>query len=330
MNTHRKVGLVVLFNHNYEKNIDLIKKLYKPRFDALKIIMPFYYGNDADVIGVYGNSFTFQTFIAQARPTLEKMDCDDYLIIGDDLILNPEFNCNNIHDKLSIAEGAFYIDAVENVSKCNFNRPLLEASCFSPNYPGLDASANRFVPGYNEAYQILSAKGLVDKTTLHHWKPFFQHFKKGFFKNLKANYKILKGRIWHLLKVLQYKIKPAKLPYPYVFGYSDIILVPKEKLTDWCRYLEVFATWNMFVEMAIPTAIMLLPNTQVCFAPQGKYKTGNVWYPQNPQHFNTISEIINTLISQAENIEDLMRFYPKEYLYLHPVKLSKFSVSVSQ
>ena len=90
--SHSKTGLVVLFNHNYEKNIPLIKQLYNERFSELRILMPFYYGSDKDVISVFGNSFVFHTYIAQAREKIMAMDCDDFLIIGDDLLLNPDFN----------------------------------------------------------------------------------------------------------------------------------------------------------------------------------------------------------------------------------------------
>ncbi|MBR5894129.1 MAG: hypothetical protein IKZ13_01135 [Akkermansia sp.] len=320
----RKIGLIVLFNHNYEQNIPIIKELYKERFEQLKILMPFYYGDDPDVIGVYGNSFLFHTYIAQARTQLMQMDCDDFLIIGDDLLLNPSLNSHNIHEKLSIPLGAFYIDAVENVSRCLYNRPLLEASKFSPHMAGLDKTANRYVPDFDTAYKCLYDKNLIGATTLSCWRPFFPQFKKGFFKNISDNYGILKARIWHLLQMCKYKLRPVKMPYPYVFGYSDIVLIPRERMVDWCRYLEVFATWNMFVEMAIPTAMLLLPNAELCFAKQSSYKTGNVWYPQDPAHFSRISSLIDNLIGKCESPGDLLDNYPAEYLYLHPVKLSKF------
>lgn len=324
MATHRTVGLVVLFNHNYENNIPIIKRLYKERFPHLRILMPFYYGNDDEVIGVFGTSFTFQSYIAQAREELLRMGCDDFLIIGDDLLLNPDIDSLNLHEKLHIPGGSFYIDKVENVSECSYSRPLLEADRFSPYIPGLDGSANRNVPSYEEAYKILSEKGLINTTKLSKWKPFYPAFLPFSFSTLHKNYKILKARVYHLLKVLQYKLCPARMPYPYIFGYSDILLIPKERLLDLCLYLEPFASWNMFVEMAIPTAIMLLPDTNVCFAEGTPYKTGNVWYPQHPVHFNKINGLINNLLQNAKEIESLGSFFPKEYLYLHPVKLSRY------
>lgn len=324
MSTNRNTALIVLFNHNYEKNIDIIKKIYKDQFPLLRIIMPFYYGNDPEIISVYGNSFTFQTYIAQAREKLQELECDDILIIGDDLLLNPEINSHNIHDKLNIPNGAFYIDKIENVSNCDYYRPILEATKFSPHPAGLDTSANRILPSYSEALQILAQKGFTIQTKLSKWNPFYPEFKKPFFNNLYSNYKCFKGRIWHLLKVIQYRLKPVNMPYPYVFGYSDIIMIPKDRLIDFSRYLEVFATWNMFVEMAIPTAMLLQPDSVISYAENHSYKTGNVWYPQNPVHYTTISGIINSIIQNSHTIDDLSNCFPSEYLYLHPVKLSHF------
>lgn len=325
MKQHRKTGLVVLFNHNYEKNIPIIKNLYKTRFSELKILMPFYYGDDEDVLHVYGNSFVFHTYICQAKKALLQMDCDDFLIIGDDLLLNPELNENNIHEKLSIPDGAFYIDGVEDVSKGEYNRPVQEASCFSPFYPGLDSSANRCVPSFDEAFEILKQKNLISSTKLRKWPPYYPEFKKGGLKAIHTNYKIFKARVWHFLKVIQYKLKGVDMPYPYVFGYSDILLIPREKMLELCSYLEVFATWKMFVEMAIPTAISLLPDATVCYASQTNYETGNVWYPSNPKHFTKISGIINDLLNSSTTPSELLSHFPSDYLYLHPVKLSKYN-----
>lgn len=326
MEATRNIGLVVLFNHNYEKNIPIIKALYKERFPKLRILMPFYYGQDEEVIGVFDNSFVFHSYICQARRELMAMGCDDLLVIGDDLLLNPDIDASNVHEKMSIPEGAFYIDKVENVSECRFYRPLLEASRFNPySIPGLDPSANTKVPSYQDAYRILFSKGLISTTRLSKWAPHYPLYEKNLIKNFVVNYKVFKARCYHFLKVLQYRLKPVKMPYPYVFGYSDIILIPTQRMDEFCRYLEVFATWRMFVEMAIPTAMMLLPDTEVYFAENCAYKTGNVWYPQDPAHYHKVSTVINELLSQSKEASDINKYFPKEYLYLHPVKLSRYS-----
>lgn len=329
MSTPRKIGLVVLFNHNYEKNIPIIRKLYAERFPMMSILMPFYYGKDSDVIGVYGNSFIFHTYIAQAREKLMQMGCDDFLIIGDDLLLNPELNSTNIHEKLNIPHGNFYLDGFVNISTGDCYRAIAEAVNFTTLPNGLDSSANRIMPSYDEALRILQEKKLIGSSVLSKCRPFYPEWKKPFFKHIHQNYKILRARAWHFRNMIKWKFHPRKASYPCVFGYSDIVLVPKERMEEWCRYLEVMATWRMFVELAIPTAIFLLKDAEVSFSDTTSYKTGNVWYPQNPAHFSKISGVINQMLDASNNnMAGLVSAFPKEYLYLHPVKLSRFAVDV--
>ncbi len=322
-----KVGLVVLFNHNYEKNIPLIKNIYRSRFPNLRILMPFYYGNDEEVIGVYGNSFTFQTYIAQARDKIMAMNCDSYLIIGDDVYLNPDINNSNLHSNLSLSEESFYIDSVCNVSLGEYSRPILEATRFNPNAMGLDPSVNRLLPTYDEAYRILQEKGVIGSTRLSTWKIFFRRFRKPFLSHLAYNRYVIISRCYHILRKLQYWLKPVKMRYPYVFGYSDLIVVPATHMKKWCQYLEIFATWGMFVEMAIPTAMLLLKQAKISFSDEITLKTGNVWYPYNPSHQAKIEAIINELYTNASTLEKLAKLFPKNYLYLHPVKLSRYAAS---
>lgn len=318
----RTTGLVVLFNHNYEGNIPLIKEYYKKRFPVLRILMPFYYGDDEEVIGVYGHSFVFQTYIAQAREKLMQMPCDDFLIIGDDLILNPDIHAENVHSFMGIDEGAFYIDGVADIAGGEFWRPLREARLFRPLFTGLDPSANRILPSKEDAFNILKSKGVISSLRLYRWKPFMRPFKKGLVKNFRANLRAFMSRCYHLMQMVRHRVFPVTMPYPCVFGYSDIIMIPREHMVEYCRYLEVFATWRMFVEMAIPTAMMLMTKAKVCFAGKSGYKLGNVWCPQDAKHYKETNAVIDGVMAKVKNVEELSSYFPRDYMYLHPVKMS--------
>ena len=337
MSTNRKTGLVVLYNHHFERNIPLIRELYRHNFSEMRQIMPFYRPDqqgtegqteNQDVLSVFGNSFLFHSYIAQVRSHLMEMKCDDILIIGDDLLLNPSITEDNLHDKLQIPPGHFYIDGVVNICDGEYYRPVQEAHRFSPHPPGLDGSANRWVPPYDEAFNILHKKGLMTHTILNSYHPFFPLWQEPLLSlsNLHANYKIFKARVYHTLAALKYRLFPKRFSYPCVFGYSDILLIPKEKLDLFCRYMEVFATWGMFVELAIPTALMLMPDCHVSHASGHDLKTGNVWYPQNPKHFKNINDLIQKTIAASEGrLDKLGDAFPQDYLYLHPVKLSQLN-----
>lgn len=326
MKTERKTGLVVLYNHNFEKNIPIIRSLYRERFSECRQLMPFYYGEEPDVIPVYGNSFQFHTYIAQSCETLlQQMHCDDFLIIGDDLLLNPLLNESNIHEQLQLEPGSFYLDGMVDVSSGECWRGMVEAAHFSPTPPGLDASANRLLPSQEEAYRILHERGVLASLRLSRYKPYIPSLKKPLLSHLSHNIHVLRAALHHWRKKLRYRVFPLKPSYPCVFGYSDMVLAPRERFKEWCRYLQIFATWRMFVELAIPTATLLLPGAKVQYAAAHAYKTGNVWYPQDPAHYDRIEGLIREMSERCQyKMADLPKSFPAEYLYLHPVKLSRF------
>lgn len=55
-----KVALLVIYNHRYDKNIVRVKQIYAKRFSYIYHVMPFYDGNDLDVIPVFESSYCFQ------------------------------------------------------------------------------------------------------------------------------------------------------------------------------------------------------------------------------------------------------------------------------
>src|SRR4030042_4685799 len=97
-----KVALIIIYNHQYNKNIEILEKIYKDRFCNIYHLVPFYNGEKSNVIPVYENSHYFQGYIAQGFKIFYKKDYAHYIFIADDLILNPVINEKNyaIHFKL--------------------------------------------------------------------------------------------------------------------------------------------------------------------------------------------------------------------------------------
>ena len=289
--------------------------------------MPYYKGNDADVCSVFGNSFQFYNYILQAREKIKQLDGDNILIIGDDLLLNPKFDEFSTAPLLGIhSDDMFYLDDFVDVSLPLCYRGTSEAHLFSMIPAGIDAgSVNENVPTYEEARQILKSRNLMHYDDLSRVHMFIPKWIPG--GGIYANWKVLKGRGWHLLNYLKHRIKKYRYSYPVVFGYSDIVCIPKKKFDDFCRILEVFSAWNMFVELAIPTALQLLPGTRLATLEDTQYKSGNVWFPQDPEHFEAMNAVIDGLVSSSGgDLGNLLASFPQEYLYLHPVKLSRFDI----
>ena len=149
-----------MFNHQYERNIPVIRELYSRRFSGLLQLMPYYKGDAPDVCSVFGNSFQFYNYILQSRERIRQLDGDYLLIIGDDLLLNPRFDEFSTPSLLGIhGEDTCYLDGFVDVSLPVCYRGTAEAHHFSITPPGIDAeSVNRNVPSYEEARRILKSR----------------------------------------------------------------------------------------------------------------------------------------------------------------------------
>ncbi len=55
-----KIALVIIYNHQYNKNIDILERIYKGRFSHIYHLIPFYQGDKENVIPVYDASLYFQ------------------------------------------------------------------------------------------------------------------------------------------------------------------------------------------------------------------------------------------------------------------------------
>ena len=318
-------ALVVIYNQNFEKNIQKIRDIYSSRFSKIVQIMPFYYGCDPDVIPVYGTCYQFQAYYVQARRQLLEVDCDRFLFIADDLLLNPKINERNVAEQLKLAPGDFYIDCFADVASGEFTRAVTEAHRIQTKQRDLDASASRILPSYEEAFKILKDRGLATTTRLRKYVPLLRPLKRPLVRKAKKNAFNMLRNGYHILKRLSYLVFPRRMKYPCVYGYSDIVSIPKSRYEDWVRYVEVFTVWRMFVELSIPTAMALLKDVKIVTNEHLELKSGNVWYPQDQHHHLTMERVIENLVEETGGtVRLLAEKFPPQYLYLHPVKLSVF------
>jgi hypothetical protein len=89
------VALIIVYNHQYNANIDILENMYSKRFRNIFHLVPFYRGDKHNVISVYENSFYFQGYVSQAFKVFFSSNFEHYFFIGDDLILNPLINQEN-------------------------------------------------------------------------------------------------------------------------------------------------------------------------------------------------------------------------------------------
>lgn len=305
-NMSKEVCLLIIYNHRYDGNIEKLEKIYGARFSNIYHIMPFYEGNRENVIPVYECSFRFQGYVAQAMQLIHER-YEQYFFISDDLILNPEINESNYKDWFHInGKNAFitFTKPLREMGEWAINRRFMDPLPKFEWYSGT-LWEKEIMPS-EQAYSIAKQKGyekeqfLVDIPMV--WG---------------ARKKLIK---YPRLFVLFFKILllgKQQCPYPIWCGYSDIFIIPGEKMKEISHMFGVFAAMGLFVEMAIPTTLQLLckdvTETKKLAPLYGK----SLW---------TTAEVEAVKNQHNHNYKTLEDNWDKNCLYIHPVKLSKWDV----
>ena len=125
-------------------------------------------------------------------------------------------------------------------------------------------------------------------------------------KDITKTLKYYTRKIIHKINMKKYN-----LSYPLISGYSDILVVSSEVINDFCTYAGVFSTTDLFVELALPKALVLSGDkvvTEKDLDLRGKALWSN-------EHFKILDKY-------DKELNKLLNDFPKKYLYIHPIKLS--------
>ena len=300
-----KVALLVVYNHRFDKNISRINDLYKKSFRHVFHLMPFYDGNEPNVIPVYNNSYYFQSFISQAYNLLKDQGFTHYFIISDDLILNPIINEENLWEITGLPVDYCMLPYLVEIQNCRIKQwpRIKDALNFQIKQPGLEIAS--ILPSRQEAIETFNFHGIstapIEKDTYAHLYPI---------KKIKR-FALLR----RIAPTIYKNIAPPSinLDYPLVGGYSDILMVTADCMQRFCTYSGAFAAGLLFVEVALPTA-MLLASRKIAYIKNLKLKNGDMWTPKAKSFLEKYDNSLNNLISD----------FPKDKLFLHPIKLSQF------
>ena len=302
--TH-SVALIVIFNHKYDKNIETIEALYKHRFQNIYHLVPFYDGEKENVIPVYENSFFFQGYIAQGLKYFYKDQYSHYIFIADDMILNPVINEANFREQLNLNPGTSFIPRMGSMPETERFWPHnRDAITFNPYKLGVEVrkeipspeDAEKILAGLNITNRGYSYSQVYGKISLRS----FKDVKKSFFNF--CNY--FTDRYIHGASL-------KKTRYPLVRSYSDICIVSRDSIKKFCHYCGVFASTDLFVELAIPLSLAL-SSEDIRTEKDLKLKGRALWTKEDYVLLDRFSNNLSALLSN----------FPEDYLYLHPVKLS--------
>jgi hypothetical protein len=243
------------------------------------------------VIPVYEHSWYFQNYISQAYTHLRNEGFTHYLIIADDLIVNPIIDENNIWEMVGVRQ----------------DEP------FVPATPIFLQRAKGYWGHFWEAMKYrLDIKGVEVESILPTKEQAEERFRKYDFPTgaIPWNYLIMHHQNWWLgIKNLPWK---RKLKYPIIGCYSDTFMITEDVMERFCTYCGAFAATRLHVELAIPTSLVLA-SEKVRFQDDLKLKYGALW-----------PKTIGQLDKYKFNLQALLDDFPKDKFFLHPIKLSKW------
>lgn len=328
-----KVCVCVIMNHPFPANLPLLRQIYRDRFSHVRFLIPFERMEDEDVITVYRGSYTHAGYLTDAHAELAALDCDYYLAIHDDVLLNPALREENFLDTFRLGPHDAFIPRIDTpneepgrwiwsfafVPKLLFPKSILFGA-------GIEA-ANliRYLPAGETMRTRMVAHGVVPTTKVRldssHLDDVARVPSRVLLHGLSAQ---LDGTLEQrsveeasleierrLIDVMALAYTSAasdpagagiELPLPVVqSGYfSDLYILPKSGFDDFCHYVGVASAAGLFVEIIAPS-LLYATCERVVTAADAELDFGGF-----------------------DEIRSLDRFVDPRAAALHPFKLSAF------
>lgn len=317
MATADKIAAIFLFNHKYEPNVAKLEALYADRFSHRKYIMPF--GTKTDkVVPVYESSYRFSGHLSQAREGILDEEVTHYVIISDDLILNPALNETNITSELKLNPNSGYIKSLGSLDDLRYRwwRALMIVN-----------DVHRFERYFDYKAELppaADAKARFEAMGLRFPRPVPRSRKEWHF-TLRILPTLLNRTDWATI----YTKHGMPAPYPLLCGYADFFVVPGAAMRTFLHYCGVFAALNVFAEAAVPTALALavdhivtelkpgelFDDRDAVREPDARYKGVEFWTGEEGTAFAD---------RYGSDMARLTAEFPPDWLYVHPVKLSRW------
>ncbi len=307
-----RVVLVVIYNHRFDANVDRIERIYAGRFSHIYHLMPFYDGDRSNVVPVYGSSYHFHGFVAQGLRAYRRPEAEHYLFVADDLLLNPAINEDNCQAHLQLRAGTCYLPGFYqyHTITCGVWERVEEAVTWNPYTLGLQPEG--LLPPYGEALAKLRAHGFDLRPLRFSQIWDLPHDLVGWCRLLRRRPGLLLRACWSGLRRKRYF-----LAYPLIGGYADIFAVSAEAMARFAQYCGLLAAQRLFVEHAVPTAMVLAAD---------KVSTDRLLQLRGKALWT--AEDLAELDRYHASLRALLTDFPAGYLYLHPIKLSRWKMDL--
>jgi hypothetical protein len=328
--------LVIIFNHPYPANVGKLKQIYASRFARVIFLMPLEQMNDADVFTVYRGAYTFHGFIADAWRLLSTIDAEFFVFAGDDVLINPAFGERELYERLYVDRFDGYIPHFRSLSVQsaqvgkNFDDETANLAAeagdlwfwtervLSRMHPAMSvlfgsgcAAAWRYLPSSKEALNRFAAFGMAALTSPDNAPEAPENFA---LRLARRTRRAIRSRLCGSQRDPLARLR-QDLPYPMAYGVSDFFVVRSDALMKFSRYCGTLAALDIFVEAAIPTALVLACD---------KLGTGSdtslhcrwTWTGSN----------VHVGVQAAADYATICREFDDHLLFIHPVKFSQIAM----
>ena len=165
-------------------------------------------------------------------------------------MIKPVINENNYQEYFKLKDNSCFIPNFITLSdvKGRWHR-LGEASMYNMKGQGVEAESQ--LPKYDDAVKHFNKHGL--KVEPLHFDQIYGEKKLKYCRSMHDFIEYFRYKI----KAKKQRHKPVHLQYPLVGSYSDIFVVSSDAIRLFCHYCGVFASTNLFVELGLPTAMVL-------------------------------------------------------------------------
>ncbi len=296
-----KIALLIIYNHRYDKNIELLEQIYSQRFTHIFHVMPFYDGERKNVIAVYENSFYFEGYIAQAYQHLKAQDFTHYFVVADDMLLNPKIDETNLFDVAGFDRARPFVWELNHL--WNKQYPwyhIIDAIAYNPKKLGVEVT--NILPSAKAVRERINDYNLATKNYIPLW----------FLIKLLRRKRTKRLCLAILKSLFTFRWRIA-IKYPLIGGYSDVLLLPKEVMPQFVSYLGAFAATDLFVELAIPTSLIMCSKDVTT--------KRDILLPKS---LHSSRDDYSILDKYNFDYEKLVRDFPEQHLFIHPIKLSKW------
>ena len=309
-----RICLVHLFNHRHEANVRVLERIYGGRFGHRHILMPFSTAPGPNISRVYEPGRNFSGHIAQGARDFMGEQFTHYVIAGDDLLLNPQLDETNLIGALGLRPGEGYI---KNLVAADALRGRWiwageAAAKFRRNAKAIDLGP--LLPSADEARAKFAALQLT--------------FPARPAVTLSDQLRFARQSVWAALEGMAMHRRPAD--YPLLSGYADFIVVPADAMAQFVHFCGVFAALDIFAEVAVPTALALAASKVRTELPVGHHFVPNRKVERSPGATKGVelwdkadSQALDWLLSLP--LDALLARFPADWLYIHPVKLSRYA-----